>query len=107
MPRKFKSLLLVFALVLSLTPRLSAQSTGQIAGQVLDSSNLAIPEAKVGLRLPGGEKAIFEAVTGSDGNFNITSVRPDVYDLVIEKQGFENQVLRNVRVEASRNTNLP
>jgi len=84
-----------------------AQSTGQLGGQVVDASDLAIPEANVSLLLPGGEKPIFAVVTGKDGLFTITSIRPDVYDVTIEKAGFQKQVLRNVRVEASQNTLLP
>ena len=108
MRRNFAILMfLFFAFVLSLTPSLLAQSTGQLRGQVVDATDLAVPEATITVMLPGGDKPIFSVVTSKEGLFSIPSVVPDAYDVVIVKSGFEKQTLRNVRVTAARDTVLP
>jgi hypothetical protein len=83
------------------------QIAGRILGTVVDPTGAAIPNATVNLMLAGGNKAVLATKTTSDGNFTLTSVRPDAYDLKIEASGFTAATIGGVRVDPAKDTSLP
>ncbi len=91
----------------SLPSILFAQGTARVTGSVIDPSSAAVPGAAVELLLHGGKRALLSTRTGPDGLFSIESVRPELYDLVIEAPGFQPYKLENVKVDSARATDLP
>src|SRR5579885_3860285 len=84
-----------------------AQSNGRLTGIVVDPSGAAVPRATVSLLLHGGKRALLATLTSNEGAFTIESVRPELYDLVIEAGGFQRYNLENVKVDPARSTDLP
>ena len=78
-----------FLLVLFFSIFASAQVVnGRLTGSVVDPSGAAIPKAMVSLVLHGGERTLLSTLTSNDGTFAIESVRPELYDVVVEASGF-------------------
>jgi len=105
--RRAALIVAVLLVVLAVAVSLSAQATGRVVGSVSDQSGSAIPGASVNLLLTGGQRALYTAVTGSEGFFTIVSVRPDLYDLVVEFPGFKKQIVHNVNVDPARDIVVP
>src|SRR5215831_15666675 len=81
---------------------LSAQVTGRLTGTVIDPSGASVPNAKVGLYLPGGKAPLLSTKTNSEGIFDFIGVRPDLYMLQIDAAGFNKLTQAEVRVEPAR-----
>src|ERR1700736_3310180 len=81
-----------------------AQLTGRLSGTVVDQAGGSIPNAKVGLYLPGGKNALLATTTNAEGIFDFQAVRPDLYMLVIESPGFTKQTLAEVKIDPARQT---
>src|SRR5215468_11095216 len=75
-----------------------AQVTGRIIGSVVDQSGAVIPSAKIELSLPGGARAILNAVTTNDGLFSLTGVLPGSYELAVTAQGYKKRVVQELAV---------
>ncbi|HEU0172738.1 MAG TPA: TonB-dependent receptor [Blastocatellia bacterium] len=75
-----------------------AQVTGRISGSVVDQSGAVIPNAKIELILPGGARAILNAVTTNDGLFNLSGVLPGSYELAVTAQGYKKRVVQELAV---------
>jgi hypothetical protein len=93
-------------LLLGLVPGF-AQFSGRVTGSVVDSSGASVPDAPVDLYLAGGKKPLLSTRTASDGQYNFNSVRPAGYDLTVESKGFLKFTLRDVTVDAARETSVP
>src|SRR5579859_4704018 len=85
---------------------LFAQSTGQLAGSVVDATGASVPGAKVSLLLPHAKAAALATTATSDGLFNFTGVRPDTYTLTVEAKGFTTYKANGVIVDSVRTTSL-
>jgi hypothetical protein len=84
----------------------NAQVNGRVTGSVVDPAGASVPKATVNLILHGGKRALLSTLTNTDGTFSIESIRPELYDLVIEANGFQSYRLENVKIDASRSTDL-
>ena len=84
-----------------------AQLTGRLSGIVIDQAGGSVPNAKVGLYLPGGKNALLATTTNAEGIFDFLAVRPDLYMLVIESPGFNKHTEADVKVDPARQTALP
>src|SRR5690242_17083919 len=84
-----------------------AQDTGRITGSVEDPSGAAVPKATINLLLHGGSTAIATTTSGTQGLFSLETLRPVYYDLTVEAPGFQGYKQENVKVDASRATDLP
>jgi len=104
MKTRYAFFLAVFLLASAL---LFAQSSGRITGTVVDASGSPIPNAAVSLHLMGGKSAVFSTTTSSDGIFTFASVRPGLYDLVVESAGFAKFISRQLNVEPVHETPIP
>src|ERR1700690_3866180 len=91
-------LVLILALVASLSPsRALAQgeTTSAIVGQVRDTTNAVVPGAAVAIaNLETGLRRT--AKTDDAGRFNFPQLKPGVYSVKAEAQGFEPQQNNNV-----------
>src|ERR1700752_2124313 len=97
---------LISALLL-LAGNLPAQLPGQLSGTVGDPTGAAIPGAQVSLFLPDGKTPLLTTKTSSDGIFDFTGVRPDLYQLTVEFQGFSKYSVSDVKVDPARRLTLP
>jgi hypothetical protein len=86
--------------VLAAGPALA--QTGQINGVVTDNSGAVVPGATV--------KAVEQAtglpretVTGADGRYVFTAMRPTSYDITAELQGFQTQQRKGILLQANQN----
>jgi hypothetical protein len=86
---------------------LFGQLTGQLSGTVTDATGAAIPGATVSVFLPGGKTALLTATTSSDGIFEFIAVRPDLYMVTVESQGFSKYSIADVKVDPARRLTLP
>jgi len=87
-----------------LTSLAFGQSNGRLTGSVVDPSGAAVPRATVSVLLHGGKRALLETLTSNEGAFVIESVRPELYDIVVEADGFQRYTLEGVKVDPSRST---
>jgi hypothetical protein len=85
----------------------SAQFSGRVSGTVVDTSGAAIPGADVELFVAGGKKAVLATKTGADGGYHLIGVRPADYDLAVSAKGFLTASLRNLTVDAAKETDIP
>src|SRR5438128_10616219 len=93
--------LAVFTLAISLwTPPRSGQAVyGSIIGTVTDPSGAAVPNAKV--RVTSISKGTsYEATTNADGNYSVTHLIPDSYNIRVEAPGFKAFESKNIQVSA-------
>jgi hypothetical protein len=86
---------------------LSAQFSGRVAGTVIDATGAAVPNADVELYVAGGKTAVLTSKTAVDGSYHFIGVRPADYDLSVQAKGFVTATIRNIAVDAARETDLP
>src|SRR5436305_3189169 len=96
----------ILAVFLVFATSLNAQLTGRLTGSVVDPSGAAIPNASVGLYLPGGASALLSTQTNAEGFFDFTAVRPDLYNLVVDSAGFMKFQMTGVKVDPARQNSL-
>ena len=78
---------------------------GSIVGSVMDSSNAAIPHAKVTVR-DVGKGVSYATTTNETGNYGQTHLIVGVYEVRVEAPGFDTYVQQNVNVEVDANTQV-
>ena len=72
-----------------------------------DLTGSVLPDTLVSLFLPDGKTAQFATKTDSAGIFDLISVRPDLYTLVVERNGFAKYTQEQVKVDPAREQTLP
>src|SRR5438309_2082622 len=79
---------LLLLLLFAVAPPASAQfDTASVVGTVKDASGATVPDAKVTLtNIETGVSIV--RTTGSDGNYEFSTVRPGLYIVSAEKSGF-------------------
>ncbi|HLK66626.1 MAG TPA: TonB-dependent receptor [Bryobacteraceae bacterium] len=78
---------------------------GSIVGTVTDSTNAAIPHAKITIR-DVGKGVTYNGTTNDTGNYSQTHLIVGLYEVRVEAQGFETFVQQNVNVEVDANTQV-
>ena len=82
------------------TPQASAQAVfGSIFGTVTDPSGAAVPGAKVVVTSATKGTSV-EATTNADGNYSVTHLIPDVYNVRAEGAGFKAFEAKGIVVSA-------
>lgn len=94
--------LLVGALLLAMAGGVSAQEfRATVKGQVVDSSQAALPGATVTVRnQETGEVAT--ATTNREGNYTVPFLRPGLYSVSVEMTGFQKYNRTDMRLEVSQ-----
>ena len=100
----------VFVLCASLAPGgrvASAQVriVGAISGTVTDSSDAAVPNARIVLR-DSGTGNLKETTSNAEGNFSFPDLSFGSFEVTVSAPGFQNTVVPRVAVEASKTTDL-
>lgn len=97
--RNLRSLLLALTLVVHLPGQ--TLNNGTFLGSVKDPSGAAVPEATVRLvrTNPPFER---QATTDADGNYTIPLVPMGVYQITVERTGFQKSVHKNIELSAAQ-----
>jgi Carboxypeptidase regulatory-like domain len=82
-----------------------AQQTGQINGIVSDNTGGVVPGATV-KAVETSTGFSHETVSGADGRYSFTSLRPAAYDLSAELQGFRTFQRKGVTLQANQNLSV-
>jgi Carboxypeptidase regulatory-like domain/TonB dependent receptor-like, beta-barrel len=93
-------LMLVALFVVSAATSASAQAVyGSIIGTVTDPQGAAVPNAKV--TVTNVRKGTSDVVTTNEqGNYSVTHLIPDVYDVSVTAQGFKTASAKGVSISA-------
>src|SRR5947207_257166 len=93
--------LIALSLVLSFSvPNAAGQAVfGNILGTVVDSQGSAVVGAKVTVTSVTKSTAD-EAITNDSGNYTVSHLIPDTYNVRVEAQGFKAYEVKNVQVSA-------
>lgn len=75
----------------------AAQTTGSIAGIVIDANRAAIPAANVTITSQAGQ--VFESVTIANGTFRIPALSNGIYTVSVSSARFKTVVVENVKVD--------
>jgi outer membrane receptor protein involved in Fe transport len=106
MTKLFNSSVVMVCICLLLMPCwLWAQTSGQITGQVLDSSQAAIPQVKVTAENVANAQRR-EVMTDNSGYYTIANLPIGTYNLTAEHGGFQTQVKTGVTVDVARTVPL-
>src|SRR4030095_13133357 len=91
----------VFCLVLGMAaPKSTGQAVyGSILGTVTDQQGAAVAGAKVTVTSVG-KGTIEETTTNEDGNYTVSHLIPDVYNVRIEATGFKSYDVKAIQVSA-------
>lgn len=86
-------------------PAQAQTSNGSVVGTVTDSTGAIVPGAKVVLKSVA-TNATQMATTGSAGNYSFVNVKPDRYNLMISKQGFQSMTQTAIDVQVGGATRV-
>src|SRR5262245_33222228 len=75
--------------------------TGQINGVITDNTNAVLPGATVkAVEVATGLSR--ETISGADGRYTLTSLRPSTYDITVELSGFRTSQRKGVLLQADQ-----
>lgn len=95
--RKFTKILIASLALFMAQVAIQAQSTGSIAGSVIDPNGAVVPGATVKVKGEAGQE--FNAVTNESGFYRIPSVQNGTYTVTISATGFKTVTVTNVKVD--------
>lgn len=96
--------LAALATLLLMVLTVSAQDTGSIKGKVRTQKGKGIPDVTITVRQDG--KNLRSVKTDDGGDFRMSGLRPGIYNVVFEKDGFAGGVLYDVEVRRKKTNNL-
>ena len=101
-------LTLLFGLIISICLLFSfsivAQTTGSIAGTIIDQNGAVVPNATVTVKGRSGEE--FTVTTSSNGTYSIPAVANGLYTVTITTAGFKTFITENVKVDVGLPTTV-
>jgi len=107
MNRSLLASAVILGLVCTLTvPTASGQAVfGNIIGTISDPSGAAVANAKVRVKSQSKGTSV-EATTNASGNYTVTHLIPDVYEVTVEQQGFKTLDFQNITVSADADSRV-
>lgn len=97
--------LLVLLLCVAVQPSFAQTTTATLQGRVVDAAGASVPEATVTITNAGtGIKQ--ELQTNEEGGFSQPFLLPGVYQVTIEKSGFQRYSQTNVKLNVAQNLSL-
>jgi hypothetical protein len=103
---KLRALCCAIIIVLACVWSASAQvDTATITGLVADANGSVVPGARV-VATNQGTNIAAEAVTGEDGYYTLTNLRPGLYSITVERSGFNRETLQDVRLSVGQRARL-
>lgn len=104
-PRLFSALSLIVLITATTTQSHAQQVSGSIGGTVVDKQGAVIPNAKVTLT-DVNQGDMRETVTNAEGIFFFNPLKPSVYTVRIEANGFSRLERKDVKLYANDRINL-
>jgi Carboxypeptidase regulatory-like domain/TonB-dependent Receptor Plug Domain len=99
-------LLLTVTLLLTLPVALPAQEfRATVKGQVVDSSQGTLPGATVTIQNQDTNE-VATATTNQEGNYTIPFLRPGVYTLSVDLNGFQKQTRKDMRLQVGQTATI-
>lgn len=95
--RKILASLSVLTIILFCQFSGQAQTTGAIAGTILDSNGAVVPNATINVKGQSGQN--FTAVSNDNGIYRVSGVAVGLYSVTITSSGFKKSVVSNVKVD--------
>jgi hypothetical protein len=92
--------------ILFVAGSMMAQQTGQIVGVVTDASGAVVPGAAVKATEPG-TGFVRTTISGDSGQYTLTSLRPTMYEITAEAQGFRTFRRTGVELLANQSLTIP
>src|SRR5713101_5362715 len=74
--------------------------SGSIAGSVIDSTQAAVPNAKV-TAVEQNKRTITTAITDAEGRFVFPQMQPGIYDITAESPGFKKYTKKDVVLQGN------
>jgi Carboxypeptidase regulatory-like domain/TonB-dependent Receptor Plug Domain len=105
MNRKSYAALLVVGLLSSAGAAAAQEFRATIKGQVLDSSQGALPGATVSVT-NAETNEVATATTNAEGNYTVPFLRPGLYTLTVELPGFQKYTRSGMRLEVSQTATI-
>jgi hypothetical protein len=102
--RKLFNVLAVLAILITSQLAVLAQTTGSIAGTVIDQNGAVVPNATVNVKGEGGQE--FTVTTSDNGTYRIPAVANGLYTVTISSTGFKTSVTTNVKVDVGSPTTV-
>ncbi len=102
--RKFANTLLILAFIAFGQLIAQAQTTGSIAGTVVDPNGAVIPNATITAAGDGGQE--FTATSSENGTYRIPAVQNGIYTLTVVTPGFKKYIVTNVKVDVGLPTTV-
>lgn len=99
--RKLFNCLSLLLTIIFIQSAIQAQTTGSIAGTVIDQNGAVVPSATVVIKGASGQE--FTASTSSNGTFSVPAVAAGTYTVTVSATDFKTTVVENVKV----NVGLP
>src|SRR6266478_8881591 len=86
-------------------PVIAQTTSGSISGTVTDASRAGIPGARVTAvsTQTGAQRA---SVTGGDGRYQLPGLPPGIYDLRVEKEGFNTIIQQGIVLQVTQDAVL-
>ena len=105
MRQLLNSLTVVMVIILSQFA-VQAQTTGSIAGTVIDQNGAVVPNATVSLvdAIKGTEVRVVQS--RDSGIYQFLEIEPSTYNVIIKAAGFSEARIVAVKVEPNRNVEL-
>src|SRR5262245_53277102 len=100
--RRFLPACVVFAVVVAISPHLTAQAGTRVSGHLVNSLN-GDPIAGATITL---EELKRETVSGSDGTFTFENVPPGSYHLAVHAQGYSSRRTEVVAADGGKPTDV-
>ncbi len=94
----------VLAMIFIVQTFASAQTTGSIAGTVIDANGAVVPNAAVSILGTGGQQ--FDVTTAENGTFRVPAVGSGIYTITITASNFKKAVVENVKVDVGLPTTV-
>ena len=102
--KRIFTIISVAAVLLFLAVPFFAQDTGSIKGKVRTQKGKGIAGVTITIRQDG--KNLRSEKTDGDGEFRMSGLRPGLYNVVFEKDGYAGGVLYDVEVRRKKTNNL-
>src|SRR6185503_4314550 len=97
------TLIAAVCVLLTAIPSAAQETTGSIAGRVVDSQDLPVPGATVTVTTPQGQRTF---TTDGDGRFLAPFLTPGQYGVAVELQGFRPLERQDVQVRLGQRVDL-
>ena len=99
--RSYRCVLGVCVLLAATGGAFAQEFRATVKGQVVDSSQAAVPGALVTVVNQDTNEAA-TATTNQQGNYSVPFLRPGLYSLVVELTGFQKQMRKDMRLEVGQ-----